>query len=574
MSCSAHTRDGEHVLVVQILWASDESDVSSGWKLCLAGDAPSSTLSNAPSSMPTHAPSHVEMRRRRSTALTTGAICWEARKSDYGCFGYTEVGYTCVGEYCAAMDPGGTPQDCAQQMPAGYVLDAGTGKCVKSSTAICWEARQSDYDCSTYTQDGYTCVGEYCASTNPSGTPAECAVPMPIGYVVDGATGRCVDPSGSGSVTSSPSIPLETVVSVDLCPSSTPECGNVAHQAGAAVGDMCSIPCKPWAGARWCPTGSDHSGSSGSAWGWCAASTTAAPSSYSSTTGPSAALTSAPNAALTTMPSHIPTTDPSVAPTSTPTSTATIPDHEVRVTSDGSYAKPDCSWSLSCSWNEQAQQACAHALCTRAGYSSGTFVQSSNNPCNSGIPDRDGGSEWAYQLDISSYQSAGFHDVAEITAMCATSSGSVTSSPSSAGVSRFSTTGPCTVEGMCVSSPNFGEGSYDNNEACTVHAIASGTISVNSFETEQCCDHLIVGGTSYSGSSGPVGVSVEPSTEVCHAQPTLGMVSMCWLCRSCGRVMKAMSPLVGNCASQEMHHRVRYPTHHLAYQPMRHLVVV
>ena len=134
MSCSAHTQDGEHVLVVQILWASDESDVSSGWKLCLAGDAPSSTLSNAPSSMPTHAPSHVEMRRRRSTALTTGAICWEARKSDYGCFGYTEVGYTCVGEYCAAMDPGGTPQDCAQQMPAGYVLDAGTGKCVEHAT--------------------------------------------------------------------------------------------------------------------------------------------------------------------------------------------------------------------------------------------------------------------------------------------------------------------------------------------------------------------------------------------------------------------------------------------------------
>ena len=86
---------------------------------------------------------------------------------------------------------------------------------------------------------------------------------------------------------------------------------------------------------------------------------------------------------------------------------------------------------------------------------------------------------------------------------------------SSAGASHFSTTGPCTVEGACVSSPNYGEGSYDNNEACTIHPIASGTISVNSFETEQCCDHLIVGGNQYSGSSAPVGVSVEPSTEVC-----------------------------------------------------------
>ena len=48
----------------------------------------------------------------------------------------------------------------------------------------------------------------------------------------------------------------------------------------------------------------------------------------------------------------------------------------------------------------------------------------------SGIPDRDG-SEWAYQLDISSYQSAGFNEVAEITSSAlVTSSGSVTSSPS------------------------------------------------------------------------------------------------------------------------------------------------
>ena len=65
-----------------------------------------------------------------------------------------------------------------------------------------------------------------------------------------------------------------------------------------------------------------------------------------------------------------------------------------------------------------------------------------------------------------------------------------------------------------MSSPNFGESRYDNNQACTIRAVASGTISVNSFVTEDGYDILIVDGTQYSGSQGPVGVYVEPSTEV------------------------------------------------------------
>ena len=76
-----------------------------------------------------------------------------------------------------------------------------------------------------------------------------------------------------------------------------------------------------------------------------------------------------------------------------------------------------------------------------------------------------------------------------------------------------------------MSSPNFGESRYDNNQACTIRAVASGTISVNSFVTEDRYDILIVDGTQYSGSRGPVGVSVQPSTEVidCTIQrPELG----------------------------------------------------
>jgi hypothetical protein len=117
---------------------------------------------------------------------------------------------------------------------------------------------------------------------------------------------------------------------------------------------------------------------------------------------------------------------------------------------------------------------------------------------------------------------------------------------------HFSTTGPCTVDGSCVSSPNFGQGSYDNNEACTIHASSSGTMHATSFETERNFDHLTVGGTRYSGSDGPVGISVDPSTEVpCAVGCTDRMVSMwCDLCRSLGQVTAARLLQVGGCALQ------------------------
>jgi hypothetical protein len=45
----------------------------------------------------------------------------------------------------------------------------------------------------------------------------------------------------------------------------------------------------------------------------------------------------------------------------------------VRVVSDGSAAKPHCSWMHNCSWDNATQDICATKLCQAAGFASGTF---------------------------------------------------------------------------------------------------------------------------------------------------------------------------------------------------------
>jgi hypothetical protein len=63
-------------------------------------------------------------------------VCWEAHTPSYPvCQGYASVGYTCVGEYCAAIDPAGTPADCA--VAAGCSVDPATGRCNECSVSEC-----------------------------------------------------------------------------------------------------------------------------------------------------------------------------------------------------------------------------------------------------------------------------------------------------------------------------------------------------------------------------------------------------------------------------------------------------
>jgi hypothetical protein len=58
------------------------------------------------------------------------ADCYDAYLPNHSCLGYEEIGYTCVGDYCAALDPFGTPETCAVRRPEGYVVDPQSGRCV------------------------------------------------------------------------------------------------------------------------------------------------------------------------------------------------------------------------------------------------------------------------------------------------------------------------------------------------------------------------------------------------------------------------------------------------------------
>jgi len=60
----------------------------------------------------------------------------------------------------------------------------------------------------------------------------------------------------------------------------------------------------------------------------------------------------------------------------------------------------------------------------------------------------------------------------------------------------------CTMSGSCVSSSNH-PSNYGNNEQCTISLYGEIPLSVEAFNTERNYDFLTMGGTQYSGSSGP-----------------------------------------------------------------------
>eukprot|EP00959_Pyramimonas_sp_CCMP1952_P323643 6773208-Pyramimonas_sp.AAC.1 len=69
-------------------------------------------------------------------------------------------------------------------------------------------------------------------------------------------------------------------------------------------------------------------------------------------------------------------------------------------------------------------------------------------------------------------------------------------------------TGPCTLDGTCVESPNYPQ-NYGTDEGCTLEIDlgAAAPIVVESFNTESYFDTLTVNGVSYSGSVGPSGIT-------------------------------------------------------------------
>jgi len=85
-----------------------------------------------------HPPGTIVLRSKAETPAPTPSSdlpvcqgqCWQARKSAYpNCVGYETSGYKCVGDYCAACDPIGRPENCAEKQPAGTSPDFVSGLC-------------------------------------------------------------------------------------------------------------------------------------------------------------------------------------------------------------------------------------------------------------------------------------------------------------------------------------------------------------------------------------------------------------------------------------------------------------
>ena len=68
-----------------------------------------------------------------------------------------------------------------------------------------------------------------------------------------------------------------------------------------------------------------------------------------------------------------------------------------------------------------------------------------------------------------------------------------------------------TSDGRCITD---GIGNYGNYEYCTFRAEVSMTVTTTVFGTESCCDFITIGGTRYSGSTGPMNVQVAAGSTV------------------------------------------------------------
>ena len=87
--------------------------------------------------------------------------------------------------------------------------------------------------------------------------------------------------------------------------------------------------------------------------------------------------------------------------------------------------------------------------------------------------------------------------------------------------------GSCTLSGDCIRTPNY-PSSYHNNGVAhrTFATLAAGSVSATTFSTEATYDELYIGGTYYSGTTGPSGVSVTSGEQITwdvdHSSPSTG----------------------------------------------------
>lgn len=85
------------------------------------------------------------------------------------------------------------------------------------------------------------------------------------------------------------------------------------------------------------------------------------------------------------------------------------------VTSDGSKARPYCTWSSVCNWDTATKNKCANKLCVSSGFVSGTYTSASNNMCSSSFVS---GTYWVFVADTNEVKQAGYANDARITASC------------------------------------------------------------------------------------------------------------------------------------------------------------
>ena len=88
----------------------------------------------------------------------------------------------------------------------------------------------------------------------------------------------------------------------------------------------------------------------------------------------------------------------------------------VRVASTGLVAaSPHCSSFRTCEYTYATKQECANVLCKARGYSGGSFVEASNNFCNSSHSSI---YSYVYRLDLNSVAHRNYDAEAMITADC------------------------------------------------------------------------------------------------------------------------------------------------------------
>ena len=102
--------------------------------------------------------------------------------------------------------------------------------------------------------------------------------------------------------------------------------------------------------------------------------------------------------------------------------------------------------------------------------------------------------------------------------------------PTSPGNSFFTVvSGPCIATDTCVTSPSF-PSNYGSNQACSIRANAEGELEVEAFTTESGYDKLTIGSTEYDGRTGPVGVSIGPTTSISWVSDSGGTESGWKIC--------------------------------------------